>query len=117
MLGCAAGYGLYAGVLRIPARYFFTATSTLILLLAAAMASQAARFLVQADLLPSLASPLWDSAWLLESSSALGRLMHTLMGYEATPSGLQVVFYLTTLVLILLGMQLTRSQPTHSISK
>jgi high-affinity iron transporter len=112
LLGCLAGYGLYAGVLRIPARHFFAATSGLILLLAAAMASQAARFLVQADLLPSLATPLWNSTWLLENHSLMGRLLHTLIGYEAMPSGIQVAFYVTTLVLIPMGMRLVRSQPS-----
>lgn len=111
LLGCVAGYGLYAGVLRVPTRYFFSATSGLILLLAAAMASQAARFLVQADLLPSLASPLWNTSWLLENQSLMGRLLHTLAGYEAMPSGIQVVFYVATLVLILAGMRLMRIRP------
>jgi high-affinity iron transporter len=111
LLGVAAGLALYAGVLRIPTRHFFSATSGLILLLAAAMASQAARFLVQADVLPSLATPLWNSSWLLDNGSLAGRLLHTLVGYDATPLGIQVVFYATTLVLILMGMRLTRSQP------
>ena len=110
-LGCGAGVALYAGVLRVPARYFFSATSWLILLLAAAMASQAARFLVQADLLPSLASPLWNTSWLLDDQSLLGRLLHTLTGYDASPSGIQVVFYVATLALILTGMRLVRLRP------
>lgn len=111
ILGCAAGLGLYAGVLRIPPRHFFGVTSGLILLLAAAMASQAARFLVQADVLPSLAAPLWNTAWLLDNSSVLGRTLHTLVGYEAAPSGTQVAFYAATLVSILIGMRLVRNRP------
>lgn len=111
LVGCLAGYGLYAGVLRIPARLFFSATSSLILLLTAAMASQAARFLVQADVLPSLASPLWNSSWLLDNASLTGRVLHTLIGYEAMPSGIQVMFYTVTLVLILSGMRMVRSRP------
>jgi high-affinity iron transporter len=110
-LGVLAGYGLYAGFLRIPVSLFFSATSGLILLLAAAMASQMARFLVQADLLPSLANPLWDSSWLLDNVSLTGRFLHTLVGYEAMPSGIQAVFYLATILLILAGMQLTRVRP------
>jgi high-affinity iron transporter len=109
--GALAGYGLYAGFLTIPARLFFAATSGLILLLAAAMASQAARFLVQADLLPSLANPLWDSSRFLDNSSLLGRFLHTLIGYEAMPSGTQVVFYSATLILILTGMRFFRPRP------
>ena len=114
LLGILAGAGLYAGILRIPARMFFTATSALVLLLAAAMASQVARFLVQADLLPSLASPLWNSSWLLDNNSLMGRFLHTLVGYEAMPSGIQVVFYLTTIALILAGMQLVRIKPAQN---
>ena len=112
LLGSLAGYGLYAGVLRIPARLFFAVTSGLILLLAAAMASQAARFLVQADVLPSLASPLWNTSWLLDNASVMGRVLHTLVGYEAAPSGIQVAFYTATLILILIGMRFVRSQPS-----
>ena len=62
LFGAMAGYGLYAGLLRIPARLFFSVTSGFILLLAAAMSSQAARFLVQADLLSrnyASASGVW----------------------------------------------------------
>lgn len=114
LLGSVAGYGLYAGVLRIPARHFFNATSALILLLAAAMASQAARFLVQADVLPTLASPLWNTAWLLDDNSTFGRVLHTLVGYDSSPSGIQVGFYVATLALILSGMRLVRSKPQFS---
>jgi high-affinity iron transporter len=110
LVGALAGYGLYAGFLRIPARLFFAATSGLILLLAAAMASQVARFLVQGDILPSLANPLWDSSWLLDNTSLLGRFLHTLIGYEAMPSGIQVLFYTTTLILIFAGMRFSRIQ-------
>lgn len=115
--GALAGYGLYAGFVRIPARYFFSATSGLILLLAASMASQAARFLVQADVLPSLASPLWDSSWLLDNSSVTGRFFHALVGYEAMPSGVQVLFYVTTFALILTGMRVLRVEPKISNSR
>lgn len=103
--GAAAGLALYLGFLRIPPRWFFAVTSGLILFLAAAMASQVARLLIQSDILPSLASPLWDSSALLANDSPLGTLLHTLLGYDANPAGMQVVFYVATLVLILLGMR------------
>src|SRR5574343_454598 len=111
LVGVLAGFGLYAGFLNIPPRLFFSATSGLILLLASAMASQVARFLVQADLLPSLANPLWNTSWLLDNDSLLGRFLHTLIGYEAMPSGIQVLFYLSTMLLILAGMRLFRPRP------
>lgn len=115
-VGAVAGYGLYTGILRIPVRVFFAVTSGLILLLAAAMASQAARFLVQADVLPSLGNPLWNSSWLLDNTSMVGRFLHALVGYEAMPSGIQVVFYTATLILILAGMRLFRVQRPSPIT-
>jgi high-affinity iron transporter len=116
LVGALAGYGLYAGFISMPMRWFFAATSGFILLLAAAMASQVARFLVQADVLPSLASPLWDSSWLLDNGSLLGRFLHALIGYEAMPSGMQVLFYTATLLLILTGMRLTRVRKPTAIA-
>lgn len=103
--GIAAGYTLYAGLLRIPLRWFFAATGVLVLFLAAGMASQAARFLIQADLLPSLAAPLWDTSGLLPQTSIVGTLLHSLVGYEARPAGMQIVFYLLVLVAIGAGMK------------
>ena len=104
LLGAAAGFALYAGFVRIPAKWFFSATSGLILFLAASMASQMARFLIQADKLPSLASPAWDTSDLLSDHSPFGVLLHVLIGYDARPSGMQVVFYLSAFVAILGGM-------------
>src|SRR5438309_11232281 len=103
--GFATGLALYFGLLRIPIRHFFTATNWLLLLLAAGMASQAARFLVQADLLPSLGPRLWDSSTLLSDHSLLGQTLHALVGYDARPAGVQVVFYVVTGALIAIGIR------------
>ncbi len=111
-LGIAAGYAIYAGLLRVPLRWFFTATSVLVLLLAAGMASQAARFLIQADLLPSLASPLWDTSKALPESGVPGMLLHSLVGYDSRPSGMQLVFYLVALAGIAAGMKWVNLPPS-----
>jgi high-affinity iron transporter len=98
--GVAAGAGLYLGLVRIPLRHLFTVTSWLVLLLAAGMASQAASFLLQADLLPPLGMTLWDTSFILSDHSIVGRVLRTLIGYTAQPAGIQLVFYLTTLIVI-----------------
>ncbi len=108
--GVAVGWALYAGLLRIPLRWFFGITSLLVLLLAAGMASQAARLLIQANLLPSLAAPLWDTSSWLPPDSVIGTLLHGLAGYDARPAGMQIVFFTVVLVSIIIGMRLT-SQP------
>jgi high-affinity iron transporter len=105
LAGIAVGYTIFAGLLRIPLRWFFTATGILVLLLAAGMASQAAHYLIQADLLPSLAAPLWDTSAVLPENSLPGMLLHSLVGYDARPAGMQIVFYITVLLTIAAGMK------------
>jgi high-affinity iron transporter len=102
--GVAVGVVTYAGIVRVPMRWFFTVTSALILLLAAAMAAQMARFLVQADVLPPLADPVWNTSDLLPADSPLGALLHALMGYDPQPSAMQLVFYVAAFAIILAGM-------------
>jgi len=114
--GAGLGYALYAGLARIPLRSLFTVTGLLILLVAAGMAGQMARFLIQGDLLPSLVTPLWDVSHLLPLSSPLGSTLRVLVGYDPRPSGMEVVFYVCTLTLILFGMYVARPlrSPTPS---
>jgi high-affinity iron transporter len=106
--GVAVGWLLFKGLLRIPLRWFFSATSLLVLLLAAGMASQAARFLIQADKLPSLAAPLWDTSWIVSNSSLFGKALQGMIGYDAQPSGMQMTFFFAVLVAILAGMAWAR---------
>jgi len=96
---------IYWGLLHVPVKHFFTATGLMVLLLAASMASQAARLLVQADLLPSLGAPLWDSSDLLSQTSPLGVTLHSLIGYETQPAGMQVLVYVLVLFSIAGGMR------------
>lgn len=105
VLGAGLGFVIYYGLLKVPLRWFFSVTSGLILLLAAGMASQCARFLIQADMLPSLANPVWDSSAILPQGSAIGTLLHTLVGYDDQPSGMQFLVFVLTLILIIVGMK------------
>lgn len=108
MGGGVLGALLYWGMLRIPLRWLFRVTTTLILLLAAGMASRMAEFLVQADLLPPLKAPLWDLSHLLPADSPVGTVMHALVGYDASPAGVQVLFYLATLGAIVFAIIVVR---------
>jgi high-affinity iron transporter len=104
--GMAAGAALYLGLLRIPLRQLFSVTSWMILLLAAGMAAQGAAFLEQGDVLPALGNNVWDTSFLLADDSILGRVLHALVGYVASPDGIQILFYVATLVVIGMLMRL-----------
>jgi high-affinity iron transporter len=100
--GILVGLLLYLGLLRIPVRHFFSITSWLILLLASGLAAQAAGFLNQIGLLPSLGNGIWNTSTILSQSSMVGQLLHILVGYIARPSGIEVVFYVGTFLTILI---------------
>jgi high-affinity iron transporter len=113
-LGLAGGAALsaliYLGLLAVPAQRLFAVTSGLITLLAAGLAAQAMFFLQQADYFQGLATPLWDSSWLLSDDSMFGRLLHTLIGYTATPDGAQLLAYAGAIGLMLAMMRLARGR-------
>lgn len=64
------------------------------------MASQIAVLLVQADLLHILPSPVWDTSAIVAKNSLLGQFLHAIIGYDDRPLGIQLVFYLFTLIII-----------------
>src|SRR5579875_3898134 len=104
--GVAVGFALYFGLLRIPIRHFFTATNWMLVLLAAGLASTAAGFLIQANWLPAWGNQLWNTSWLLGNGSLVGQALHVLVGYEARPAGMQLVFWLVTATVLFTGMRL-----------
>jgi high-affinity iron transporter len=72
------------------------------------MASEIAKLLTQADLLTLFTKPLWEKIELIDMSSVTGILLHVLIGYEPQPSGLQLIFYMSTILVIGLGMKLSK---------
>lgn len=112
--GAAVGMVIYFGLLRLPVGGLFAATTALILFLAAGMASQGAAFLNQAGILPALGNSLWDTSGLIPDHSVVGQALRVLIGYTAEPSGIQIVFYLATLVGITGLMWLMRAPPRVS---
>ncbi|HEX3404182.1 MAG TPA: FTR1 family protein [Acetobacteraceae bacterium] len=114
LLGAVMSALIYLGLLAVPAHRLFAVTTGLIMLLAAGLAAQAVFFLQQADYFPGLATPLWDTSWLLSDDSIPGRLMHTLIGYTATPDGAQLLAYAAVIAFMLAMMRLVRGRMTHS---
>lgn len=114
--GVAVGWLLYRGLLAIPISKFFTTVSWMVLLLASGLAASAAGFLNQAGLVPAWGYELWDTSGILAQNSWLGMLLHILVGYTDRPMGIQLVFYLCTLIVILALMRLADSNRARSDS-
>ena len=113
LTGVGVGLLLYRGLLSIPLRYLFGVTNAMILLLTAGLAAQAAGFLVQADVIPALGGPVWDTTTILSEKSLLGKVLHSLIGYEARPAGVQVLCYLVILGGLTLLSSLVRAKHGH----
>lgn len=112
--GVAVGVMIYLGLSRVPTKRLFAVTHGLIVVLAAAIASQLARALTQAGLVQAWGTPLWDSSNWLAPDSALGTLLHALAGYDAHPTGLQLLFYAGTLTLITLASRCIDTLPPRA---
>lgn len=110
-LGVAAGWIIYAGLSRVPTRHLFNVTNVLIALLAGSIASQLMKSLSQAGFIDWWTTPVWDTTHLLSPDSALGTLLHALVGYDATPSGVQLASYAAVLALIFVGTKLLGEKP------
>jgi high-affinity iron transporter len=110
-LGIAVCSLTYFGLLRIPGRYLFAATSLMIAFLAAGMASQAVLFLAQADVLTALGVTVWDTSWILSDGSVPGKALHTLIGYSDRPTEMQLIVYVATLVVTFALMKLFAHAP------
>lgn len=102
VLGVALSALMYAGLLRIPLRYFFRATGMMITLLAAGLAAKAVHLLQQAGFINLWQKKLWDTSHLLSDSSVFGEMLHVLVGYSDKPNGLQVLVYVLTITVITL---------------
>ena len=108
--GVLIGFTLYLGLLRIPLRHFFSITAWIVLLLAAGLAANAAGYLSQAGLLPTLIAEVWNTSSILAQDSMTGQLLHILIGYNDRPSGIQLAFYVITLMGVLVLMRLFGKQ-------
>ncbi len=112
--GIGAGIGLSVGALlfyllvHLAPRWRQNSCLILLALLGANMLSQASRGLMQADWLPS-GQALWDSSFLLSERSIVGHIAYALVGYEATPSAVQVSCYLGGFALVVAAMFWGRS--------
>ena len=110
-LGASISALMYFGLLRIPARHLFTVTTILISLLAAGMASQAIVFLQQAGLVTLFSNVAWDTSAVLSDGSLAGKALHTLIGYSDRPTGIQLIAFAATLMMIMALMRLFGNEP------
>jgi high-affinity iron transporter len=82
-------------------KYLFKISFALLILIAASLASEAAGILTSIGFLDIYNEPLWDSSWFISDFSITGRILKILIGYNAQPNSMQLMFYIGTILIIL----------------
>ncbi|WP_341747632.1 MULTISPECIES: FTR1 family protein [unclassified Candidatus Tisiphia] len=105
--GLTLGIIIYLGLIKIVnQQYIFRISSILLMLVASGFAAEAAGILSSSGIITILSDQLWDSSWLISDRSIYGKFLKMITGYIARPNGLQVVFYVCTLGLINILIQI-----------
>lgn len=87
------GLLIYRGTLRLDLRLFFRVTGWLLIIFAAGMVANGFKELQEAGVLPAVVGQVWDTYALLPDTTAMGRMLGALFGYDAAPSLMQVAGY------------------------
>jgi len=105
--GFTLGTVIYLGLIKFARQQIiFKISSILLMLIAGGFAAQAAGILTSCGFISSLSYQLWDSSWLISDRSVVGKFINVITGYIARPNGLQVMFYIGTIVLINIFIQI-----------
>ena len=86
------GWTIFRGGRRLSLRHFFTATTVLLVLVAAGLFSTGIGKLIGLGLIPG-GDALWDTSGLLRDDSVVGGFISGLTGYRARPSAPEVIAY------------------------
>jgi high-affinity iron transporter len=117
LAAAAIGYGIYAGLIKIPTQHFFKVTEWMLILLAAGLSLQATGYLIAADVVSPIVSDVWDSSWLLAEDSVAGQILHAMVGYTERPALSQLLAYVATIGLILGFLKLqNRPKPKLAVT-
>jgi high-affinity iron transporter len=101
LFGLVGGLVLSAGIIwlvlksskNLPLKPFFKYSSYLILLIVAGLVSMFVKGLQMAEYIPIFIKPIYDSSAMISNDSAAGKVLGVLIGYDATPSLLQVIIW------------------------
>ena len=99
-IGASIGVCIYYVLINMPINISVRVGYVLTVLVAGSMISQTIQQLTQADWVVSQ-YPIWDSSTWISEHSITGQLLYALIGYEATPTAIQITAYLSALFIII----------------
>lgn len=97
-VGFSVGVFMYYLMGSLNPRKGLTVSLLVLVLISASMTTQALQLLIQADIVISQ-MPLWNTSKWLSEGSVAGQILYALLGYESTPTPIQVGGYFLSLML------------------
>jgi high-affinity iron transporter len=104
VIAALVGYLLYGATVRLNLRTFFNVTSVLLLVFAAGMFARGIGEFQEVSLLPVISERVYDLSALVPADSTFGQLLEAIIGYNPSPSLLQVIGYGGYWLLALFGV-------------
>ena len=101
LLAAGIAYGMYMGAVRINLGKFFTYTGVFLILVAAGILGYGVHALQTVGWLPGLSAKAFDITHWMNWSSWYGELIQGIFNVTPTPTVLQLIVYLTYLVVVL----------------
>jgi high-affinity iron transporter len=100
-IGISVGVLFYYILVNIQTKNGLRLGYVITILIAGGMILQMTQLLIQADWLISQ-YPIWNTTSILSEQSIAGQLLYALIGYEATPTPVQIISYISALVFMVL---------------
>lgn len=113
IFGFLIGGALYLGIIKTFGKYFFLVTTWILVFLACGITASGIGFWVNAEFLPALGNPVWDSSAILSQSTIVGKFLHIFLGYIDQPAGMQVVAYFLNLAILVFGLKKFKNRPLN----
>lgn len=104
-LAIGAGYAIYVLSIRLNVKLFFDITSFLLLLFAAGLFAHAVHEFQEIGWLPVLTQQAWNLETILPNNSVVGSILRALVGYNDSPSMLEVVAYMLYWIVLLIAIR------------
>lgn len=90
---------IYRMGVRLNLKRFFTVVGAALMIVAAGLLANAVQNLQELHVLPGSGQALWNTSGIIADDSALGDILHGILGYAASPTVLQVAAWALFLVI------------------
>ncbi len=98
--GIIVGFAFYFGLLKTLGKYFFSVTTTLLIFLCAGLVASSLGYLASAGVVGEIKYQMWDSSFLIADDGFMGTFLNIIIGYVSRPSALQLIGYVSTLIIL-----------------